>query len=422
VSIHDQQNGEYFGWVEKTNYFDMLSNETYDEDVFNVRYLNSLKNRTTNVINIDPSDREKKVGGTRMIKDTTISNRVDNIHMYIKLIPKEWKLGKSEIPEKWFFKLSADNIITEARPIGLDHGMFPIAVAAPDFDGYSSTPVSRMEVLGGMQGVLDWLFNSHITNVRKSINDMFIIDPYQVNSQDLRDGRAGKLIRLRRPSWGKGVKDVIQQLNVTDVTQGHIQDSAWIVNWMQKIGATDDAAMGSLRQGGPERLTGKEFEGTQRGAFSRLERIARLVGLQAMQDIGYMFASHTKQLMSEELYVKTTGRWQQVLVEEYGEKIKQNKMKVDPFDLLIDYDVMVRDGSIPGNNYSGVFMELFNTIAEHPELQQRLDIFRIFSHIARSNGAKNVSEFEKVNVPSQGQMMPDEEVAKQVSAGNLVAQ
>jgi len=422
VSIHDQQNGEYFGWVEKTNYFDMLSEETNSEDIFNVKYLNMLKNRTTTVINIDPSEREQKIGGFKNIKNNTISNRVDNINMYIKLIPKEWKLGDSEIPEKWYFKLAADEVIVEARPIGLNHNMFPIAISAPDFDGYSSTPVSRMEILGGMQKNLDWLFNSHTTNVKKSINDMFIIDPYQVNSEDLRNGSAGKLIRLRRPSWGKGVRDVIQQLNVTDVTRGHIQDSAWIVNWMQKIGATDDVSMGSLRQGGPERLTGKEFEGTQRGAFSRLERVARLVGLQAMQDIGYMFASHTKQLMSEELYVKTTGRWQKVLMEEYGDKIVQNKMKVSPFDILVDYDVMVRDGSVPGSNYSSVFMELFNTIAEHPELQRKLDIYRIFKHILRNNGVKNVSEFERIETPNQqGTVLPDEEVAKQVEAGNLVA-
>ncbi len=423
VSIHDQQNGEYFGWIEKTNYFDMLSDENTGEGIFNVKYLDMLKNRLTSVIKLDPSEREQKIGGSNLIKDTTISNRVDNLNMYIKIIPKEWKLGNSEIPEKWFFKLSADEIITEARPIGLDHGMFPIAVAAPDFDGYSSTPVSRLEILSGMQGILDWLFNTHITNVRKSINDMFVIDPYQVNTKDLRDGREGKLIRLRRPSWGKGVKDVIQQLNVTDVTQGHIQDSAWIVNWMQKIGATDNVSMGSLRQGGPERLTGKEFEGTQRGAFSRLERIARLIGLQAMQDIGGMFASHTKQLMNEELYVKTTGRWQQTLMKEYGNSIKDGKMKVSPFDILINYDIMVRDGSIPGSNYSGVFMELFNVISEHPELQKKLDIYKIFNHIARNNGAKNISDFERTEQPQQqGTVMPDEEIAKQVQAGNLVKQ
>ena len=75
------------------------------------------------------------------------------------------------------------------------------------------------------------MFNSHVANVRKAINDMIIYDPYLVNSNDLKNPAPGKLIRLRRPAWGKGVKDVAQQLGVSDVTRGNIADSTWLVQW-----------------------------------------------------------------------------------------------------------------------------------------------------------------------------------------------
>jgi hypothetical protein len=141
--------------------------------------------------------------------------------------------------------------------------------------------------------------------------------------------------------------------------------------------------------------------------------MARVIAMQAMQDIGYMFASNTKQLMSQELYVSTTGRWQQTLMKEYNQQIRNDRMKVSPFDLLVDYDVMVRDGSVPGNNYSEVWTKMFELIASEPHLAAKFDIIKVFEHIARNNGAKNVEEFE---IKTQ----PDEQVMQQVQAGNMV--
>lgn len=412
VAIHDHQKGEFFGWLESTNYLDMLSNESNNPSMFNVKYLKMVESKKS-IFFVNKSDRDKRFGKGMKDADPSVSSRVDNIHMVIKLIPRDWGLGKRDYPEKWQFTLSADEVLTKVKPLDLDHDLFPVVVSASDFDGYSSTPVSRIEILNGMQGILDWLFNSHISNVRKAVNNELIVDPYMVNVKDIEDPKPGKVIRLRRPAWGKGVKDAVQQLNVQDITKGHIADSSWIVQWMQKIGAADDSSMGSLRQGGPERLTGAEFEGTRSGAVSRLERMGRIISLQALQDISYMFASHTQQLMSEELYVATTGRWQQVLMAEYGEKVIKNRMKVSPFELLVNYDVKMRDGSVPGSNFSQVWVKMFELISQEPRLQQQFDIVRIFKHIARNSGAKNVEEFEV-------KAMPDAQVAGQVQAGNII--
>jgi hypothetical protein len=341
--------------------------------------------------------------------------------MYVKIMPSEWGLGDSEYPEKWFFRLAADSVIISARPAGFDHDKFPIAVCASDFDGYSSTPLSRLEVLSGLQGVLDWLFNSHIANVRKAINDMIIYDPYLVNARDLEDPQPGKLIRMRRPAWGQGkIGESIQQLQVNDITRGNISDSNWIVNWMQKIGGTDDAAMGAMRQGGPERLTATEFQGTASGAVSRLERIARVIGLQSMQDIGEFFAAHTQQMMDEDMYVKVHGEWVDVLMSEYGESISRGRMKVSPQDLDVNYDVLVRDGSVPGGNYSEVWLRMFDILSQHPELSQHFDVVQVFKHIARNSGAKNVNEFVRRGGQMNAQTMPDEEVQNNLQAGNII--
>lgn len=423
ISIADCQKGDFFGWIDKMNYHDLLSEEQVSENLFNVKYVKNVTGKRTSIYPSDQSARWKKNQSTVTDYEGGISTPHDIIHMYVKLIPKDWKLSSYEYPEKWMFSVASDQIIIEARPIGLGHDMFPIAITAPDFDGYSTTPVSRLETLYGLQHTLDWMFNAHVANVRKVINDTLIVDPYLINVPDLEDPRPGGIVRTRKPAWGRGVKDAVMQLGVTDITRGHIGDAALIREAMDKVGATDAATMGSLRQGGPERLTGKEFEGTQRGAYTRLERIARIVGVQAMQDIGYMFAYHTQQFMSKELYVTTTGRWQETLMKEFqagqnngwnGKTGGQGRIKVTPYDLLVSYDVKVRDGSVPGGNYSGIWMKMFELLSAHPELQAKFDIVRIFKHIARNNGAKNVDEFMKIET------MPNESAAKQAEAGNIV--
>jgi hypothetical protein len=120
--------------------------------------------------------------------------------MYVNLIPSEWELGSSDYPEKWFFKVAADDVIISCHRANHHHGLYPMAVASSEYDGYSMTPISRLEILKGLQGVLDWLFNSHVANVRKAINDVLIVDPYLVNINDLKDPEPGKLVRLRRPA------------------------------------------------------------------------------------------------------------------------------------------------------------------------------------------------------------------------------
>lgn len=292
--------------------------------------------------------------------------------------------------------------------------MYPIAIAAPDYDGYSISPVSKLETQYGLQHTLNWLFNSHVTNVRKAINDMLIVDPYMINMKDLQNPEPGKLIRMRRPAWGRGVRDAVMQLAVNDVTRQHISDASWIIGWMNNIVGVDESMMGSLRQGGPERLTKSEFQGTRQSSMTRLEHMAKVVSMQAMQDIAYFFAAHTQQMMTEDAYVNTIGEWQMRLEKEHGLNVKNNRMKVRPQDLLIDYDVVCRDGSIPSPNDANVWVEMFQTVAEHPELNQRFDIVRIFEKIARANGEKNVQEFYRI--------VPDEQVMADVEKGNLVPQ
>jgi len=411
IALGNAQQGEFFGWISHDHLPGLLTEEQNGNELFNVRYLKHLKNRKTSIYGDDDTARNKK-GLSGNNRDEAELNPIDVLTFNIKLIPKEWKLGNNEYPELWKIQIASDCLIINCRPLKYAHNQIPIGLCAPDFDGYSQAPVSRMEILYGLQHTLDWFINAHVANVRKAVNDTIIVDPYWLNINDLkRKDKNGGVIRTRKQVWGKGVAGSWEQLRIADVTRAHMTDSAIIQSAMDKISGTDGFMMGNLRQGGPERLTGKEFEGTQQGGMARMERIARIIGVQALQDIGNQFASNTQQFMSEDLWVKTTGDWQSQLTETYG---GAEKIKVSPLDLVINYDVKVRDGSIPGGNFSSVWIKLFELISNNQALMQEFDIGRIFTHIAENSGAKDIHSFKKVKIQS------DQQVSQGVQEGNLI--
>jgi hypothetical protein len=143
-----------------------------------------------------------------------------------------------------------------------------------------------------------------------------------------------------------------------------------------------------------------------------------IIGMQFMQDIGTQFAVHTQQYMTQEAYVNVAGRYAEQLMKNFtGGKTRG---RVSPSDLAINYDLIVRDGSIPGGNFSQNWIELFKTIGTTPELMQQFDVTRIFTYIAQQMGAKNVEDFRRNVNNIQAQTMPDDQVARQVQAGNLI--
>ena len=341
-------------------------------------------------------------------------NRVDVIYKYINLVPKEWKIGKMDRPEKWMFALAGDKVIISAGPINLDHNRFPVAVCSPDFDGYSVTPVSKIESIYGLQTLINFLYNSHIKNVRKALNDMLIVDPMLINTNDLFKQGPGKLVRLRRSAWGRGVENVVKQLEITDVTRGHIPDAESLTAVVESTSGAVDALKGVMR-GGSDRRSATEFEGTRQGALSRLERSARISSLQAMVDLAYMIASQTQQMMSKEEYVKVVGQSEEELRAIFGDA---ERILVGPGDIDIAYDVVIPDGTLPTAGNPQQWLLMMQMIGGNEALMANFDMVRMFQHWAKMTGAKNVSAFvNRANVS----VVPDEEALAGAKAGNLIS-
>ncbi len=414
VSIHDVQAGEGTGWIRRTNYVNLLTDEEHNKNLFNVKYIQYLARATSHLSTdvVGPAAIKSNVPAD----ETVMMDRmkpVDIVYRYVKLIPKSWGLGSGEYPEKWLFAYAGDQVIIQAQPLGLDHGMYPVSVAAPDYDGYSVTPISRLESIYQMQKLVDWLFTSHIANVRKAINDMIVYDPTMINSADIDDPTPGMKVRLRENAWSQGnIDNYIKQFKVVDVTRGHMQDYQEVADATYRFSGAVDQVQGVMRSGG-ERRSATEAKGTQMSALSRLARMAYIMSMQSMTDTAWMMAFHTQQFLTEDTYVKVVGSLEEQLRKEFGIEAKRGRVAISPKSLQMRFDVMPRDGTIPGGQNVEALLAAYQAAAANPVLAAQLDMTKMFLTLMRESGIRNVEQFRV-------RTAPDQEVRDQVQAGNIV--
>jgi hypothetical protein len=70
--------------------------------------------------------------------------------------------------------------------------------------------------------------------------------------------------------------------------------------------------------------------------------------------------------------------------------------KVTPLDILIRFNVVPHDASITTGDSAQVWVQLSKIITQNPYLMQQIDSFKLFKHIARKLGARNLNEVSDV--------------------------
>lgn len=432
----DIESHQFTAWFERFNWMKLLDMEAANpESYFNVKYLEFIDGRSSllrhgNSWNVGAEgDREDKSLIGKHSESTIYTKPIDVIPMYVDLVPKAWGLGNITDVETWVFKIAGDEVIIDAGPTNLSHGMKPVVACAPDFDGHSISDISRMELGYGLNTAVNFLYNSHITNVRKAVNNIFVVDPGLANYNDITDTREGAVIRMRKAVWGLGkIGDAVVQLAVNDVTANNMNDINQITQIARQVFGSQESISGGIA-GKKERVSSAETRQAAQSALSRLEKDAKITFMQAHNPLAIMMAEHTAQNLSEERWVKISGTLPDDLKKELDNKnrIKNDRILLKPEDLeSFSTDVLPSDGTIPGSHRDPqTLQQFFQNIANlPPEQLVQFDMVDIVTSIGRRMGVKEVQGW----VSGQPPMLPQVEstiqdqgeINKQVGKGNMV--
>lgn len=326
---------------------------------------------------------------------------------YVRLVAKDWKLGPAEHSEVWVFSVWNDRVIVEARPTGDYHGRFPVLVQEYEIDGYQLSKRSVGEVIGPMQELLDWLVNTHLYNVRKSLNDVLLVDPSLVTMKDLLEPGPGKLVRMRPRGYGSGMIDkAVHQLQVQTVTGTHMQDTGLIAEMMQRASGVTDQVMGMLEPRG--RRTAAEVRTNTAFGVNRLKTVGEWGSAQYWQDVAEMMLQNCQQYYDAEMKLRLAG-------DSVSMRGAEKFLMVSPQDIAGRFDFVPVDGTLPVDRYAqaNLWREMLGTMAQVPGVLEQYDMGSLFGWVAQLAGLKGIKQFKL-------ELTDDQVLLSQMQQGNVV--
>lgn len=345
---------------------------------------------------------ESTRGAGAMAEANKIADYVEFFQGSVDIIPAELGLGPEEHPVKYIFAIGNRCQIIQAEPLQLDHDMHPVVVTEPYTMGYAFGQLGISDYLGPLQDTMSWLVNSHMDNVRTAMNNMFVFDPSRIEMQDLTNPGAGKLIRAKKAAYGTDIKEAIHQFQVQDVTREHPRDLQLFMKIGDAMSSITDNLRGQQDHGG--RKTATEVRTSGEAAASRLAATARFISAQALTDLTEQMSLNNQQNLSDEFYIEIVGQ-----------DGLRNHIKIGPEMLTGDFHYPIHDGTLPLDRIAllDVWKEIFLGVAQDQQLRAGFDMLEMFKYIAELGGAKNIERFQ-VNA------MPDDQVAAQAQAGNII--
>ena len=331
---------------------------------------------------------------------------VSVVECTIELVPSDWGLGRGTYPEKWVFTTTSDyHVVLGVQPLGANHDKFQFAVLEYEPEGYSLTARGVPEVLKPINDTMDWLINSHLYNVRKALNDQFIVDPERIELSDLENPQPGGAIRLSPGAYGDDVRTVLTQLPVSDVTRTHLTDLQAMFGVGQRAVGISDQLMGQIatagRRSATEVRTGAGF------GINRLKTTSEYFSAMGWSPMAQMLVQNSQQYYEAEKQFKIVGQ----LMQEAGQEF----INVSPEDILGFYDFIPVDGSQPIDRLAQATLwnQLLGQLRNFPDILAQYDMGRIFEWVAQLAGLKNISQFRV-------ELAPDEQLLAQAQAGNVV--
>lgn len=422
-NVADVKKYEYWGHVAIRSYNYLKMAEAVG-DYFNIDRIPLIQkdnqNKTFEMDKVSTdSDLAKIVNSDsigNMVSDPATNGSSDaaNIklkELEIRLIPKDHELSDRDYPQEWIITLANDQEIIKCEP--LIYPEFSCYVGECNHDYAAPSNLSTVTMLDGLQEQLSWLFNSHMANVRKVVNDSLIVDPSLIEIKDLLKPAPVKIIRVKEAGWGNpnAINSGIKQLTVNDITRGHIQDSQIVMNLIQRVSAATDNIMGMVEE---VRRTATETSSTINLATARLKLTAYLYYTIAVRPLFKAQVANNQGLLTEARYYKITDEIAQSLG--YNPEDIKNRIMVEPENLYgnFDFDIPAIDMPIDKVNMAKMWREIIADVVNNPMLQQRFDILPMFKQMIYNMGITNIRDFEV-----KTKVMPDEQVAQMAASGSL---
>lgn len=285
--------------------------------------------------------------------------------------------------------IANDGRIVRIEDSGYEHNQFLYDCSQFFNDQLRIINFGIAELIGPMQDIMDWLLNSHVTNVRKVIQNQLVVDPRFVELNDLKD--RNPIIRLKGTVDGMAISNYIHQLSVTDATAGHIADMGVIQGFSQDATGLSENLVGQYASG---RRSAREAGNVNANAASRVLLPIKGIWQSALLPLGRKLLKNHQCYLDEEQLVAVIG-----LAEVSKDPAAVGAfLPIDKSSLVGTYDFLIFDDTLPSQRsaMAASLLQFGEALASKPMLVFALgyDPALITAEWFKLTGIRNADRFK----------------------------
>ncbi len=325
-------------------------------------------------------------------------------HIYVDLVPSKYGLkvktpdgttvkGSSDI-ERWHFIQANFSELIYGAPLDSPNGSYPLMGGELFPDGHRFLQNISYQDLGNpFQQAASFLINSRMDNIRLSLNGMWVIDPTSIDPSDFSRSKHGKMIRLKQTARTRDVRAAITQLQVADITAGHVASIEQLLSLADRTLFNPSTIQGQVSTG---RRPATEIVAASNAAGSIIRTFAELFSAALMEPLGELMIATTQDRSTIDQWMDITGLPN---VQEFANEVKHGLMKISPDDfnkIAGGLYFVPHDGTSPIDPtvQANLAMQMIQVASNSPLLQAKLDLYELFKLWARGLSFQNLEAFE----------------------------
>lgn len=211
-------------------------------------------------------------------------------------------LGTMDCDMLYIVWILNDDRIVRISEAGYNHEQFGYNCSQLFEDQNHFINFSLADVLSALQDTATWFLNSHVTSVRKSVFNQFLVDPAGIELDDIIKRRP--VIRMKAGRAGSGIDTWIKQLNVQDITQNHMNDLGVLSSLAKEATGINETLLGQFS---PGRRSAKEASNVANYAASRLVMLFGSIWETSEAPSGRKMLANLRQGLDEPTMVRMFG-------------------------------------------------------------------------------------------------------------------
>lgn len=386
--------GEYFATVDTSTAFRLRKSEK-EGKLFNLGTLDENSVCAFNYYESKPCIRaDDNIGDTdfcALLSQTEVKDSVPGheiITMFIWLDPSRFGLSNQRDFQIWKLKVLNAKSIVYAEHMNNAHGMLPVGISMPWYDGFVHNTKSYAELLQSFQTFASFQLNILTKSHRKALYGVTFYNKNVVDLDDEYDPVAGKVPVNAPPD--ADLNKAIRFFNDTPDTNANLNNITAMADFMQKVLPTD-----ILRQvASLDRATQYQSAATVQGANRRNLKIARTIYDQALNTTNMMLMYNILQYQKSAELLTPTGELTEINPAEF----RDTQLEFEMSEGLQGLDKLSMIMSIK---------EVLNTIVQSQHASAQIDVVEVINYWTSMLGDR--TDFSQFRFKSEIDKLPPEQ-------------